>query len=680
MRILFYPLWEPGHLFPMLPLARALAARGHDVVFMAVHDLRATIERRGFRCVPVHEASIYAGALHDLDALDARTREMAVRALSARVDDELTRGRLEAQLSAIAPDLVLADVVQLAITFAAHRIGLPCRRLSTSFSLRHDELPPVTSALGLDSPPFIRDAQRSTSSCEAGGWWVEPLAMQFGYPLADVCLRSDLVPALTLHPELLLAPAALDFPRSRPGPEYLTMGVETDREESVPPELAAFVDGARPLVYASLGTQANRYGHAPRMVRAMREAMAARPDLQGALVVGEALARASASEDGPSNLLVLARAPQLWALRRSAVFVTHAGLGSVREAIALRVPMIAVPQGYDQPGNAARVVHHRLGVHVPAHLVDGAALLARLDAIMADREAYSARLDAMARACESAELERRAVELVESCGSRSGARTPSTPSTREHAPAVSGEPSEAFGWVFLDEHGACAGGREQPRIRAGAVVETNGPPALGVRGVTVCPNLGDALHLAVGSRVARVRLSGTLVVDGDYVVGQRLECLWTLEAGVLLEDLARRWTERSLHRVFRDAPETIAACLSELERHRALAAKGAPLRERMAELQGTRERLGVWERELVVAALIPLPVAAAFAVSRLTAHLAARAESQGENAGAYAAARAAEASRLRDELLRRVVDDARAHVLAAARVDGELVRLLSSTS
>jgi zeaxanthin glucosyltransferase len=47
---------------------------------------------------------------------------------------------------------------------------------------------------------------------------------------------------------------------------------------------------------------------------------------------------------------------------RAAVHITHGGFASVRESIECEAPMIVVPFDADQPGNAARVVYHQLGV------------------------------------------------------------------------------------------------------------------------------------------------------------------------------------------------------------------------------------------------------------------------------------------------------------------------------
>jgi zeaxanthin glucosyltransferase len=44
--------------------------------------------------------------------------------------------------------------------------------------------------------------------------------------------------------------------------------------------------------------------------------------------------------------------------------ITHAGLNTALEALALGVPMVAIPIGYDQPGVAARIAYHGVGEFV----------------------------------------------------------------------------------------------------------------------------------------------------------------------------------------------------------------------------------------------------------------------------------------------------------------------------
>ena len=52
MRVLCTCYPGRGHLHPMLPLAVALAAAGHEVVFSTAAELCTAIERHGFRTIP----------------------------------------------------------------------------------------------------------------------------------------------------------------------------------------------------------------------------------------------------------------------------------------------------------------------------------------------------------------------------------------------------------------------------------------------------------------------------------------------------------------------------------------------------------------------------------------------------------------------------------------------------
>jgi UDP:flavonoid glycosyltransferase YjiC (YdhE family) len=56
--------------------------------------------------------------------------------------------------------------------------------------------------------------------------------------------------------------------------------------------------------------------------------------------------------------------PQLRVLAEADVFITHAGFGSIKEAIYYGVPMLAYPLDphYDQNGNALKLEYHGLGL------------------------------------------------------------------------------------------------------------------------------------------------------------------------------------------------------------------------------------------------------------------------------------------------------------------------------
>jgi UDP:flavonoid glycosyltransferase YjiC (YdhE family) len=64
------------------------------------------------------------------------------------------------------------------------------------------------------------------------------------------------------------------------------------------------------------------------------------------------------------NAYFLSRVPQLKVLETSDLFITHGGMGGIKESIYYKVPMLVFPLDlhYDQSGNALKVEVHGLGL------------------------------------------------------------------------------------------------------------------------------------------------------------------------------------------------------------------------------------------------------------------------------------------------------------------------------
>ena len=67
----------------------------------------------------------------------------------------------------------------------------------------------------------------------------------------------------------------------------------------------------------------------------------------------------------PASAIVVSKAPQIELLKRAELCITHAGINTTLESLALGVPMVAIPVGFDQPGIAARIVYHGVGKSLP---------------------------------------------------------------------------------------------------------------------------------------------------------------------------------------------------------------------------------------------------------------------------------------------------------------------------
>jgi UDP:flavonoid glycosyltransferase YjiC (YdhE family) len=65
-----------------------------------------------------------------------------------------------------------------------------------------------------------------------------------------------------------------------------------------------------------------------------------------------------------SNIHFFTRVPQLEVLKHTDLFITHGGLGSIKEAIEFEVPMLVYPLDlhYDQNGNGLKVELHQIGL------------------------------------------------------------------------------------------------------------------------------------------------------------------------------------------------------------------------------------------------------------------------------------------------------------------------------
>jgi UDP:flavonoid glycosyltransferase YjiC (YdhE family) len=113
----------------------------------------------------------------------------------------------------------------------------------------------------------------------------------------------------------------------------------------------------------------------------------------------------------PDGVTVRGHVPHGTVLPHMSAVVTHAGMSSVATALAAGVPMVCVPQGRDQPLNAARVEELGAGLNV-APDAPAEALAVAVRAVLADGACRSAaqRLAASAASVGNGEL---ATDLVD---------------------------------------------------------------------------------------------------------------------------------------------------------------------------------------------------------------------------------------------------------------------------
>jgi hypothetical protein len=195
-------------------------------------------------------------------------------------------------------------------------------------------------------------------------------------------------------PVVHICPKELDFPhRESTGYQryYIEASVDLSRkQESL---LWNREKERRPLLFCSFGSQSRIYAKAQKVVQAAIDAIAAKPEWQMIISLGDPL-RAENFSAVPTNVMLLNMVPQLAALQMASMMITHGGLNSIKECIFFGIPMIVIPFDIDQHSNAARVVYHGLGLMENAETISVEQLLSMLERIEND-PSFKNRVDLM---------------------------------------------------------------------------------------------------------------------------------------------------------------------------------------------------------------------------------------------------------------------------------------------
>jgi zeaxanthin glucosyltransferase len=221
----------------------------------------------------------------------------------------------------------------------------------------------------------------------------EPLRLPVYYQLLHIARQAGARIAWgdygyrLVEPELVFGPQAIDFPCPKPpnsridGRIYAGASVDCERSEE------AFdwsrIDSQRPVIYCAIGSHGGYWNQANRrrLVEAVVLSGKAHPHWQFLLQLPgqDDLDRLGPL---PDNFLAAAWFPQLQALQRADLIICHGGFGTLREALYYGVPLIVFPLGVDQPGNAARVVYHQLGLAGDICSVSPQQISAMIESIM----------------------------------------------------------------------------------------------------------------------------------------------------------------------------------------------------------------------------------------------------------------------------------------------------------
>jgi MGT family glycosyltransferase len=421
-----------GPMNGSLHLAKAVAARGHRVVFVGMDDCLPFIEPYGFEFVSIDARWFPRGYMQRWrEGGGSAWKSFKHRRRLVLESRDYCRhlleggGEFERAMAGLRPDLLVIDGSHRPTwALLAFKAKVKSVYLHTTMPPAADDArPPCFSGLCPDGSPAslaqVRKAWRNffwqrqviikTQTLLGFGYdwmaYTRQLARAFGYPLERLSFRT-VFSALLDFPEVILFPRAFDFPGPEmPNRHYIEGAIDLHRQE--PDFPWARLDESRQLVYCSLGS----IHHDKRFFQAVLDAAAREPGWQLVLNLGDAFTAADFPA-APANAMLVNRAPQLGLLCRAKVMITHGGINSIRECVYFGVPMVVFPVTFDQPGASARVQYHRLGLVGSLRKVSADDIHRLTKEAMGDASIRE-RLGKMAEVFRQVEAEQPGVRLIE---------------------------------------------------------------------------------------------------------------------------------------------------------------------------------------------------------------------------------------------------------------------------
>lgn len=350
MRILFSSTWGVGHVFPMVPLARAFVAAGHELVWIAHEPALARIQAAGLparrggldadgvRAVLARNKEETAGLAGEAHAAHAFPRMFGLGGTPPMLADLLPL------VQEWQPDLMVHEPAELAAPLAA---ALTSTRL-------------VTHSWGGPVPPPILSAAAEV---------LAPLWVEHGLEVAPHAgeFRDGY---------LQLMPPSMQFiPVDHVTSPVLPLQPEGYAGEESP---LALDDDDRPLVYVTLGT-------------VFANPFAQQAAIDGALDSGARVLVTVGPQGDPDALesrggpvRIERWVPQTQVLDRAALLVSHGGSGSFLGALRVGIPQLCLPQGADQFRNGEAVARAGCGTTLVPDEVTPGGVQAAIRDLLAD--------------------------------------------------------------------------------------------------------------------------------------------------------------------------------------------------------------------------------------------------------------------------------------------------------
>jgi len=344
MRVLFATTAGTGHFGPMMPVARACAAAGHEVRVAAPVSFAGHVERAGlpfepFDDVPPDVLGPIFGRLSSV-SMEAANR-IVVGDVFGRLDAQAALPGVSALVERWRPDVVLRDPCEFGSLAAAERAGVP-----------HASVAIGIGALQLWASALLTDP-------------LQELDETAGLPSGTCAAAMATAPVLTSVPPSLEA-TALREPSSggAPDPSVVVRFRHGDGRGGAGSLPAHWGDADDPLVYVTFGSVTGGFPDLEVVFARCLEALAEHP-VRVLLTTGHA-SDPEELRPWPANAHVEQWWPQEDVMPLASAMVGHGGFGTTMSALAAGVPQVIVPLfASDQEINATRIAKVGAGIRLP---------------------------------------------------------------------------------------------------------------------------------------------------------------------------------------------------------------------------------------------------------------------------------------------------------------------------
>lgn len=343
MRVLVTTPAGLGHIHPMVPLARALADRGHEVRWALPEQAASVVGERSIEVMPIagrdpitpEEVMRRFPELADLEPRE-RPDAMFGKLFGAMATPPMLEG-LEAVAFDWRPQLIVADAADFAGHIVAARLAVPS----------------VTKGFGALLPEVrMRSAAEEVAALwRSRGLEPRPYGGAYDYLYLDI------------YPPEMQVEAGVHVPRRQ-----LMRPVTEDAavNDAALPLPRVRLDA--PLVYVTMGTVFND----PEPLRRALEGVRAL-DVRVLATVGPGVDPGVLGQQ-PDHVVVESYVPQTAVLPQCDIVVSHGGSGTILGALALGIPQVCLPQGADQFLNAEAVAASGAGLSIAPQAASGEAI------------------------------------------------------------------------------------------------------------------------------------------------------------------------------------------------------------------------------------------------------------------------------------------------------------------